>query len=152
MKKKLGALNGLYPVPTTLVGATVNGKPNFITIAHVGIMTYQPPICISLSMAKVHYTNAGIRKNETFSVNLPSEALVRETDYCGLVSGKNTDKEALFNVFYGQLETAPMIESCLLNMECRLYQTVDFITHDIFIGEVVETYADETILTGGAID
>jgi hypothetical protein len=40
MKKKLGAINVLYPTPTILVGAMVNGKPNFITIAHVGIMTH----------------------------------------------------------------------------------------------------------------
>jgi hypothetical protein len=38
MKVKLGAVNCLYPMPTTLVGANVNGKPNYITIAHVGIM------------------------------------------------------------------------------------------------------------------
>ena len=37
MKIELGAQNCLYPMPTTLVGATVEGKPNFITIAHVGI-------------------------------------------------------------------------------------------------------------------
>ena len=35
----LGPVNALYPTPTTLVGAIVNGKPNFITIAHIGIMT-----------------------------------------------------------------------------------------------------------------
>jgi len=33
MKTKLGAVNCLYPMPTVLVGATVNGKPNFITSA-----------------------------------------------------------------------------------------------------------------------
>jgi hypothetical protein len=49
MKKKLGAINVLYPTPTILVGAMVNGKPNFITIAHVGIMTHTH---ISISMAK----------------------------------------------------------------------------------------------------
>jgi len=38
MKTELGAVNCLYPLPTTLVGAHVKGKPNFITIAHVGIM------------------------------------------------------------------------------------------------------------------
>ena len=40
MKEKLGAVNSLYPTPTTLVGATVNGNPNFITIAHIDIMTH----------------------------------------------------------------------------------------------------------------
>lgn len=148
-KKQLGAVNSLYPMPTTLVGATVNGKPNYITIAHVGIMDMGT---ISLGMNKVHYTNAGIKENKTFSVNLPSVNLIKETDYCGLVSGKKTDKAALFDNFYGVLGTAPMIRQCPVNMECRLVQTVDFPNHDIFVGEVVETYVDEDVLTNNVLD
>lgn len=69
MKIDLGARNCLYPMPTTLVGATVEGRPNFITIAHVGIMDLGS---VSLGMAKAHYTNTGIKENGTFSINLPS--------------------------------------------------------------------------------
>jgi flavin reductase (DIM6/NTAB) family NADH-FMN oxidoreductase RutF len=87
----------------------VNGKPNYITIAHVGIMD---PGTVSLSMSKAHYTNAGIKENGTFSVNIPSAKIVKETDYCGLMSGKNIDKASLFKTFYGKLKTAPMIEEC----------------------------------------
>ena len=42
MRTKLRGVNALYPTPTTLVGALVNGKPNFITIAHIGILNYGP--------------------------------------------------------------------------------------------------------------
>ena len=39
MKKiDAGVKNFMYPMPTTLVGANVGGKPNYITIAHVGIL------------------------------------------------------------------------------------------------------------------
>ena len=149
MKEKLGAVNALYPTPTTLVGATVDGKPNFITIAHIGIMTRS---YISLGMGKTHYTNAGIKENMTFSVCLPSENLVVETDYCGIMTGKNTDKAVLFDVFYGELKTAPMIQQCPVCMECRLYQTIDFPTTEIFIGEIVQTHADESVLSGKDVD
>ena len=101
MKEKVGAVNALYPTPTVLVGATVNGKPNFITIAHVGIMTHSH---ISLGMGKGHHTNGGIKEHKTFSVCLPSENLVVETDYCGIVTGKKTDKATLFDIFYGELK------------------------------------------------
>jgi flavin reductase (DIM6/NTAB) family NADH-FMN oxidoreductase RutF len=149
MKEKLGDINALYPTPTTLVGATVNGKPNFITIAHIGIMSYHH---ISLSMGKSHHTNAGIKENKTFSVCLPSEDLVAETDYCGIVTGKNTDKAILFDVFYGELETAPMIQQCRVCMECRLDRIIDFPTHDVFIGEIVQTYAEESVLSDKNVD
>ena len=149
MKLKLGVKNCLYPMPTTLVGALVNGKPNYLAIAHVGIMDLTS---VSLGMDKSHYSNQGIKENKTFSVNIPSTKMVKETDYCGLVSGKNDDKAHLFKTFYGTLETAPMIEECAINMECQLVKTVDFPNHDIFIGQIIETYCDESVLTNGNVD
>ncbi len=38
MKTEFGVKNCLYPLPTVLVGTLVKGKPNYVTIAHVGIM------------------------------------------------------------------------------------------------------------------
>ena len=150
--KPIGIVNALYPMPTTLVGATVNGKPNFLAVAHVGILNHGDPQYLSIGLAKVHYSNAGIFENRAFSICLPSEDLMVETDYCGLVTGKKKDKAALFDVFYGQLDSAPMIRQCPVNMELKLHDVLDFSTHDIFIGELVQTYADESVLTKGKID
>jgi flavin reductase (DIM6/NTAB) family NADH-FMN oxidoreductase RutF len=80
-------------MPTTIIGALVNGRQNYATIAHVGIMDHES---ISLSMAKIHYTNAGIKAHGTFSVNIPSTDLVEKTDYCGLVSDRDADKSTVF--------------------------------------------------------
>jgi flavin reductase (DIM6/NTAB) family NADH-FMN oxidoreductase RutF len=152
MKKKLGGINVLYPTPTTIVGAMVNGKPNFLTIAHIGIVNHAKPHLISLSLGKAHYTNAGIKEKKALSVNIPSEDLVIETDYVGIVSGKKTDKSGVFDIFYGELKSAPMIKACPLNMECKLYDTYDTPTHDLFIAEIVQTYVDEAVLTEGKVD
>lgn len=78
--------------------------------------------------------------------------MVVEADYAGLVSGRNIDKSGLFEVFYGELATAPMIKQCPLSMECRLYYVVNTPTHDVFIGEIVGTYADEAVLKDGKVD
>jgi flavin reductase (DIM6/NTAB) family NADH-FMN oxidoreductase RutF len=149
MKIELGAKNCLYPLPTTLVGALVNGKPNYIAIAHVGIMD---PESVSLGMNKLHFTNSGIKAHKTFSINIPSTKLVKETDYCGLVSGKNKNKADMFKTFYGKLKTAPMIEQCSINMECELIRIVDFPNHDVFMGKIVNTYCDQTVLSEGIVD
>jgi flavin reductase (DIM6/NTAB) family NADH-FMN oxidoreductase RutF len=139
-------------MPTTLVGVTVNGKPNFLTIAHVGILNHGIPQYLSIGLGKVHYSNSGIKENQSFSICLPSEDLMVETDYCGIMTGKKTDKAALFDVFYGELDTAPMIGQCPVNMELRLHDVLDFPTHDIFIGELVETYAADDVMFEGKID
>lgn len=126
----------LYPMSTTLVGVTVNSKPNFMTVAHVGVLNHGIPQYLSIGLGKVHYSNDGIKDNKAFSICLPSEDLPVKTDYCGIVTGKKTDKAGLFDVFYGKLKTAPMIRECPVNMELRLYDVIDFPTHDIFIGEL----------------
>ncbi len=149
MKKEYGAKNCLFPIPTVLVGALVEGKPNFNAIAFVGIVDMGH---ISIACNKARYTSIGIREKGTFSVNIPSTEQVVEMDYCGLVSGKKADKSAVFEVFYGKLETAPMIESCPLNMECRLVQTLDMANHDVFIGEIIMSYCDESIMVDGKVD
>ncbi len=148
----IGAVNALYPMPATLVGATVNDRPNFLTIAHVGILNHGTPQYLSISLGKTHYSNVGISENRTFSICLPSEDQMRETDYCGIMTGKKTDKAALFDVFYGELQTAPMIRQCPVNMELRLHDLLDYPTHDIFIGELVQTYVDDSVMTQGKID
>jgi flavin reductase (DIM6/NTAB) family NADH-FMN oxidoreductase RutF len=148
----IGPVNALYPMPTTLVGAMVNTKPNFLAVAHVGILNHGTPQYLTIGLNKSHYSNTGIHENQTFSICLPSEALMVETDYCGIMTGKKTDKAALFDVFYGELETAPMIHQCPLNMELKLHDVLDFSTHDVFVGELVQTYADEKVIVDGNID
>ena len=148
----LGPINALYPMPTTLVGAIVDGNPNFLAVAHVGILNHATPQYLSVGLNKSHFTNGGIHENRTFSICLPSENLLVETDFCGIMTGRNTNKAAIFDVFYGELKTAPMIRQCPVNMELKLHDMVDFPTHEIFIGEIVQTYADESVLSGGQVD
>jgi flavin reductase (DIM6/NTAB) family NADH-FMN oxidoreductase RutF len=152
MKKlEIGAKTFLYPMPTTLVGANVDGKPNYLTVAYCGIMNHNPPT-ISVALGKSHYTTIGIKENGTFSVNIPSAELVKITDYCGLVSGYKVDKSQLFETFYGKLKSAPMIRECPLNLECKLIQTLEFSVDEAFIGEIVGAYSEDQYLTNGLPD
>jgi len=146
MKKNLGPVNAMYPSLTTIVGVVVNGKANFSAIAHVGIMNHGQPQYISVGINKLHYSNAGILEHREFSVCVPSEDMVAETDYVGLVSGKNTDKSTVFELFEGELKHAPLIKRCPVCMECRLDRVLDFEAHQVFIGEIVATHVDEDIL------
>ena len=68
------------------------------------------------------------------------------------MTGKKTDKAALFDVFYGELETAPMIRECPLNMEMKLHDVLAFEAHEIFVGELVQTYAADDVHRDGVVD
>jgi flavin reductase (DIM6/NTAB) family NADH-FMN oxidoreductase RutF len=40
-----------------------------------------------------------------------------------------------------------MIEESPLSCECKLIQTVEFASHEVFVGEIVRTYSEEKYLT-----
>jgi flavin reductase (DIM6/NTAB) family NADH-FMN oxidoreductase RutF len=150
-KIEIGVDRVHYPMPCSLIGANVEGKPNYLTVAWFS-MANPKPAYVMAAMNKVHHTNAGVKANGTFSVNIPPAELVEKTDYCGLVSGRKVDKSGLFETFYGKLKTAPMIRECAFNAECRLVQTVDLPMEELFIGEIVAAYSDERYLTDGVPD
>lgn len=152
-KVAIGARTVLYPLPTVLVGANVDGKPNFSAYAWCGIAGSKPPM-ISVGFQHHRHTLKGIKQNGTFSVNIPSAELVKETDYCGIVSGKDTDKVAdcKFDVFYGKLSTAPLISQCPVNLECRVVHSLNLGSHDLIVGQIEEVYATESCLTDGRPD
>lgn len=150
-KVNIGSNAFLYPMPVVLVGAQVDGKVNFMTVAWTTRVNFKPPLA-AVCISKTHHTARGIAQTQQFSINIPSAAMVQQTDYCGIVSGKSKDKSTLFEVFYGELAQAPMIADCPLTMECRLQQTVDLPSNFVFIGEIVHAYAEESCLTDGNPD
>lgn len=139
------------PMPVTIVGANVEGKPNFMTAVWVSRVNSNPPM-IAVAIGKEHYTSKGIFENKTFSINIPARDLLVETDYCGLISGNEHDKSQLFESCYGVLETAPMIKDCPISMECKLVQTVELPDNNLFIGEIIRVSAFDIFLRGGSPD
>ncbi len=137
-----------FPMPVTLLGANVRGKPNFMTLGWVTRVNTHPPR-IGCGVNKAHLTPQGIRENRTFSINVPSATMIERVDYCGLVSGQQVDKSPLFEVFYGELKTAPLIRECPLSLECRVVEIVENPTNDFFIGEIVASYTEKQYLTDG---
>ena len=143
----------MYPRPALLVGTNVNDKPNFMAVGGGGVVNAKPPM-IGIPIQHRHYTLIGIRQNMTFSVNTPSVDQVRELDYCGIVSGRNADKVAVcgFEVFYGTLKTAPMIEQCPLNHECRVLHILNTGSHSFVVGQIEGSYVSEDCVSGDKPD
>ena len=139
------------PWTQTLLGTHVNGKANFMALDWLTRVNYQPAM-LGICVNRAHASNAAIRENGQFSVNIPTVDMVAVTDYCGIVSGNKVNKSKLFAIFYGQLKAAPLIKDCPLNIECRLAQTVDLPTNSLFIGEIVNIYSEEQYLENGKPD
>jgi len=147
-KKQFGPQPWIFPNPTVLVGTVVDGKPNFAPYAWSGITGGDPPT-LSVGIRHERYTLIGIKQNKVFSVNIPSVDLLEETDYCGMVSGAKVDKaeECGFNIFYGRLDKAPLIEQCPVNLECEVLHILNVGIHMLVVGKIVQTHITEDCLT-----
>ncbi|TLN07188.1 flavin reductase family protein, partial [bacterium] len=74
------------PMPVVIVGAHVDGKPNYITVAWITRVNFSPPM-LGIALGKSHHTTRGIREHGEFGVSVPGVELLKATDYAGLVSG-----------------------------------------------------------------
>jgi flavin reductase (DIM6/NTAB) family NADH-FMN oxidoreductase RutF len=110
------------------------------------------PQYLTVSLKKFRHTARGIHQHKTFSICLPSKDLVVATDYVGITPGAKVDKSTVFDVFYGELESAPMIRQCPVNMELTLHEVLDLPAHEVFVGRLRATYADPAVLRDGKID
>lgn len=142
MKKNIGAKLALYPTPLVVVGAMVNGKPNWTLVGHLGIIGHDR---VMVSMASAHYSNQGIKETKVLSINIVDEAMLKKADYTGCVSGANTDKSQLFAYTLAE-NGAPLIDEAPVSMACTLediYKTEGF---ESFICKIAAAYADEAVL------
>ncbi len=147
----LGRTLPMMGLPVVVVGAKVQGKANFCTVAWATMIDDEPPK-MAVVMGKDRRTKDGILENKTFSINLPGAEQAAAADHCGLVSGHKEDKSGVFDVFFGKTLTAPMARECPVNVELTLDDIIEREGTDIVIGEVEEVYVDESRMTNGVPD
>ena len=137
--------NMLYPVPAVMVSCQRGEeKPNIITVAWAGTICSDPAM-VSISIRKERYSHDIIKESGEFVINLTTKKLCRATDYCGVKSGKDTDK---FKDMHLTPEksvkiNAPAIKESPVNIECKVKDIVELGSHDMFLADVVAVHADE---------
>lgn len=151
MQKDIGSIMGLYPTPVTVCGTVVDGRVNFLTIAHVGVVEHGT-LLISVDTGH-EFTMRGLLANKTVSVSLVNQAMLKAVDYCGIAKGAVTDKSGVFKHHFGKLKTAPIIDEAPVSMECQVLDMVQVGAFNNFILKPVHTYVQEEFLNArGKID
>lgn len=148
MHISLGAKTLVFPTPVWVVGSyDQKDRPNAMTAAWGGICCSKPP-CVYIALQKPRFSYSNIAEKRAYTINVPSEKYVREADYFGIVSGRNTDKFAAAGVtpVHSEKVDAPYIAEFPLILECKLIQTIELGLHTQFIGEIIDVKADETVI------
>ena len=143
MKKNIGKNLALYPTPLVVVGAMVDGKPNWTLVGHLDIIGHDH---VMVSMAAPHYSNKGIKEHKSLSINIVDEAILDRADHAGCVSGDREDKSELFPWSVGE-NGAPILNEAPVSMACTVEDTYCTPGFESFICTIAATYADESVLT-----
>lgn len=148
MKISLGPKTTAYPSPVWIIGTYDNtGKPNIASVAWGGICCSQPP-CATISLRKATYTYDCIMGKKAYTINIPSVKYLKEADYAGIVSGRDTNKfaDTGLTAVRSELVDAPYIEEFAVIIECRLLHSFEIGLHTQFIGEILDVKADDTVM------
>ena len=147
MKKDLGALPALYPMPVLIVAAyDENGTPNAMNAAWGTICDMDK---IALIIDEDHKTVKNIRATGAFTVALADRAHMAEADYLGIATGnKLADKFAKSGLTAARSDrvNAPVIDQFPLTMECELAEIVQTENLHAVVGKIVNVKAEETVL------
>ena len=142
MQKDIGAVMGLYPMPTTLVSTVLeDGRVTFLPIAHVGVVEHGH-FLISIDQAH-KLDDAAIQKNGVVSVSLVNQDMLKAVDWCGIVKAEKTDKSDAFPWHFDDLEKAPVVENAPVCMSCRVEQMITVGAFHDYIVKPIHTYVQE---------
>ena len=137
----------LAPVPPVLVTCGTPERPNILTIGWTGICATHPPMTY-ISVRPTRFSYGIIKEQGAFAVNLPTKALVRAADYCGVRSGANEDKFAACGLHpeYSDEYGVPLLAESPLSLICKVKEIIPLGSHDMFLSEIVQVAADEALL------
>lgn len=137
----------LYPLPPVMVSCGTMEKPNVFTVAWTGIINSEPAMTY-ISVRPSRYSYDLIKQSGEFVINLTTAGMLKAADFCGVKSGRDTDKfdqTGLTPAPCGKVR-APMIAESPVSLECRVTEIKPLGSHDMFLAEIAAVNVDDKLL------
>ena len=144
-KRQFKPGNMLYPVPAVMISvADKEGNSNIFTVAWAGTVCTNPPM-LTISVRPERHSYQMIKETGEFVVNLTTEELAFATDYCGVKSGRDTDKwkDTGLTKAPASKVSVPLIQESPVNLECKVVRIDELGSHHMFLAEVVAVDVDD---------
>ena len=154
MKKDLGVIPAVYPMPVLMVAAyDENEKVNVMNAAW-GQICAGDKIILFIGEGKKTWLN--IKESKAFTVALADEAHMDAADFFGIATGnKMSDKfeRTGYTAIKSEFVNAPIIDEFPVVMECELAEVVETDSFYCIVGKIVNTAAEEKVLSeNGKVD
>lgn len=138
----------IYPLPALLVSCGSSpDNYNLFTVAWAGTICTNPAMCY-ISVRPERHSYGLIRESMEYVINLTTEELARATDWCGVRSGRDYRKfeETRLTPAPAKCVKSPIVAESPLSIECRVKEIVSLGSHDMFISDVLNVQADNSLL------
>ena len=147
MKKEFKPFNSIVPCPVALLSVKGENGPNIITLSWVANVCSKPPMVV-VGIRPSRHSYKLVQETGDFVLNIPSSDMLEAVKFAGTKSGRDYDKfdQLGLTPMPSKSITSPMIKECPLNIECKVTQTMNLGSHDLFIAEVLTVHLDELVL------
>lgn len=134
----------LSPTPAALVTCGTMERPNVLTVGWTGIINSNPAMTY-VSIRPERWSHHLIAESGEFCINVTTADLVRAADFCGVRSGRDTDKfaEMKLTPLEASAVKAPILAQSPLSLECKVKEVKHLGSHDMFIAEIVAVDVDD---------
>ena len=139
----------LHPMHTVLVSCVgKDGKPNITTLAWAMPTSIEPPL-LAISVSPKRHSHKLIEETQEFTVNIPTLDILQAVYACGSLTGRSFDKfkKAGLTPTPGRKVKAPAIRECVAHLECVVNEKFMTGDHTVFVGKIVDAYADMGVFT-----
>lgn len=137
----------LAPVPPALISSGTLENPNVMTAAWTGIVCSDPAMTY-VSLRPSRYSHEIISKSGEFVINVPNLPLAKAVDFCGVKSGRNTDKFQACGITAAPSSKikAPQVKEAPISLECKVRSITHYGTHDMFLADIVAVNVDDAYI------
>ncbi len=149
MKKEieLGKSNRLLNIGgVVLVSARFGEKDNITPVAWNVPLSKEPPL-VAIAIAPERFIYGLIEKSGEFGVNLPTLKILKQVYFCGKNSGREIDKFEATGLkrLKAKFISAPLVEDCIANLECKVEKIYPVGDHNLIIGKVLRAIVEEDL-------
>lgn len=154
MKKDLGIVQAVYPMPVLMVAAYGEEDKVNVMNAAWGMICNEDKIALFID--EDHKTTQNLLKRKAFTVSIADRAHMDVADFFGIATGnKMSDKfeRTGYTAAKSAHVDAPIVEEFPVVMECELAEVVETESFYCIVGKIVNTAAEESVLSdNGKVD
>ena len=136
----------LEPGPVVMVTTSSSGRSNIMTMSWHTMMEFEPPL-VGCVISNRGYSFGLLKATKECVINIPTMKIAEKVVGCGNTSGAEMDKFEEYSLTPKPASqvSAPLIEECYANLECRVTDTKMVTKYCFFVLEVIKAWIDPTV-------